>query len=586
MDSLTETDDSLDYLRSPGRKRRVVAAMALCLVAGGGLFAADRYKAAHQPLWVTNGSPESLTLQLGEAEYVLPAGEALRLELASGEHLARFRGALEEDVALRIAPDAGQRWRGRAVYVLNPGGLAAVVWEEARYGPGDGDDDPPRLLPREPFLRVADVDLLGAPFPETTGGRRLTRLVHLGGDPQHVATRLPCELAERLAYLEAHVLHLRRCATPPGGEAGLLTAYRALAEELGEGERLRRTLSKGLRQSSSVTYHRAYQDVELAAGAGDDLLAHYDTQLGSSNTAKSNYLVGRLRRNPRHAEADYRAALGLDPEFAWAHHGLAYLLAGRGDFRDAVAAARRAVELDSQRPEFAEVLWLARLGAGEAGALFDELGFDPYAPRKGFDMASERRALELVAILDPDRLLQALEAFRAGLPTDAELAEYNEEFLAVAAGTVAELAGDGEGLLAAAEALQGTRARRFRLLGLAVSGRFAELQTELAQGTPWELLRASFHAAQAGDGERAVRWRDAAAEGFRARGPKGQALADGLTRAAVQPDQLPLPPRDGALYCAVLAQLHPEREAYRADARQRLLGALAPARAVRAFLGE
>ena len=570
----------------PTPRRRLWFLLAGVLACGLTVLGVDRYKAAHQALWVVNGSPERLTLQLDEAEHVLPAGEALRLELASGEHVARIRGAVEEVVTLWVAPDAGQRWRGRAVYVLNPGGLAAVAWEEARYGPSDGEDDPPRLLPREAFQRVDDVDLLDAPFPETTGGRRLTRLVHLAGDPQHVAARLPCEPAERLAYLEAHVLHLCRCATPPSGEAGLLAAYRTLALERGEGERLRRTLNAGLRQSSSVTYHRAYQDVELAAGAGDDLLAHYDSQLSSTNTAKSNYLVGRLRRNPRHAEADYRAALGLDPEFAWAHHGLAYLLAGRGDFRDAVAAARRAGEHASQRPEFAAVLWVARLGAGEAGALFDALGFDPYAPRKGVDMASERRALELVAILDPDRLPQALEAFRAGLPTDAELAAYNEEFLAVAAGTVAELTHDGEGLLAAAGALQGTRARRFRLLGLAASGRFAELETELTLGTPWELLRASFHAAQAGDGERAARWRDAAAEGFRARGPKGQALADGLTRAAVHPHLLPLPLRDGALYCAVLAQLHPEREAYRADARRRLLGALAPARAVRAFLGE
>jgi len=583
--SLTETDDSLDYLRSSGRKRRVVGAGVLCLAVGVGLVAADRYKAAHQALWVVNGSPEPLTLQLGEAEHALPAGESLRLELASGEHLARIHGAVGEDVTLRIFPDASQRWRGRSVYLLNPGGLAAVVWEEARYGPSDGEDAPPRLLAREPFQRVDDVDVLDAPFPETTGGRRLTRLVHLAGDPQHVAGRLPCEPAERLAYLEAHVLYLCRCATPPSGEAGLLAAYRALALELGEGERLRRTLDEGLRPSSSVTYHRAYQDVELAAGAGDDLLADYETQLSSTNTAKLNYLVGRLRRNPRHAEADYRAALGLDPEFAWAHHGLAYLLAGRGEFAGAVAAARRAVELDSS-PEFAEVLWLARLGAGEVGALFDELGFDPYAPRQGFDMASERRVLELVAILDPARLPQAFEAFRAGLPTDGELAAYTQEFLAVAGGTVAELSDDGEGLLAAAEALEGTRARRFRLLGLALCGRFAELQTEMTQATPWELLRASFHAAEAGDDERAARWRGAAAEGFRARGPKGQALADGLTRAAPQPDLLPLPLRDGALYCAVLAQLHPEREAYRDDARRRLLGALAPARAVRRFLGE
>lgn len=299
--------------------------------------------------------------------------------------------------------------------------------------------------------------------------------------------------------------------------------------------------------------------------------------------ARLAYLAGRLDPDARGAEASYREALALDDALAYAHHGLAYLLAARGEFAPAAEAARRAVALAPDQPEFAEVLWLARLGAGEASALLAELQLDPFAPRSAsLDAATERRVLELVASYDRPQLGRALAAYAASLGDDAA-----DERLNLALATVAELEADGPGLVAAADALGGG-ARHFRLLGLAAEGRLAELDEVLgAEADPWELLHASLAASAASDAPRAERWRSAAAAAFASQGAKGQALGQALAEPPADLDRLPLPLRDGALFFAVLAAAHPgDAERLQAAARRRLLGALAPAPSVRRFVSD
>ncbi|MEZ6189491.1 MAG: hypothetical protein R3F62_31385 [Planctomycetota bacterium] len=572
---MSDPDASLDYLRP--RRLGVWVGLAL-LIAGAGALVFDRVRAANQPVWVVNGADAPLVLAVdGGAPHTLEPGGTLELTLGSGEHTATFSGALEGQETLSLAPTLAERWRGRAVYLLNPGGLGAVAWEVARYGPDvSGEAAPPRLLSLEPWQRVPDVDLLGVPFPETTSGRRLTRLVLLPGSPEDVVARLgqALEAEVALAFLEAHL------ARPGGGGAALLDAYRRLAQLHQAGERLRATLAGGLEPGSSLARHRAYQDLELSVGEGEALRARYQAWRDAHpDDARLVYLAGRLEPDATAAEAAYRRALELDPDLALAHHGLAYVLLARGAAAEAVGPATRACELAPRDPELAEVRFLARLGAGQAAELLGEGGTDPLRERRDdLDPGFERRLLELQALLDPTALPLALEAYRQSVG-DAD------PRLALARATVAELQGDGAALVIASGALDGLRARRFRLLGLALaqdlSALFAALQGE---ADPWPGLEASVAAGRAGD-PRAAAWRQAAAERFREAGPKGAALARGLEQSPADVDRLPLPLRQGALYCAALVQAFPQEGArLRAAGRRRLLGALAPVALARPVL--
>ena len=70
--------------------------------------------------------------------------------------------------------------------------------------------------------------------------------------------------------------------------------------------------------------------------------------------AHTNLAVELARRggdfNLAQAEANYRAALRIRPDWSTAHNGLGALLANRGDIDGAIAAYRRAIEI---RPDFA-----------------------------------------------------------------------------------------------------------------------------------------------------------------------------------------------------------------------------------------
>ncbi len=124
----------------------------------------------------------------------------------------------------------------------------------------------------------------------------------------------------------------------------------AHANRLGEATQLTYDLLQA--SPDFVDAHRLYIDLLGAQGRAEDALHFYRLALDSSpNDAAAHYLYGRSTNDPATAEEEFRKALSLEPDFAWAHHGLGAALAMRGQTDEAIASFERAIEL---RPDLAE----------------------------------------------------------------------------------------------------------------------------------------------------------------------------------------------------------------------------------------
>jgi Flp pilus assembly protein TadD len=81
----------------------------------------------------------------------------------------------------------------------------------------------------------------------------------------------------------------------------------------------------------------------------------------------------RLEHRDDEAEPLLRKALTIAPDSAEAHHALGLLLARRRKLEEAVAALRRAAELDAAQPEYAYVYAIALNSTGRPEAALDTL---------------------------------------------------------------------------------------------------------------------------------------------------------------------------------------------------------------------
>ena len=101
-----------------------------------------------------------------------------------------------------------------------------------------------------------------------------------------------------------------------------------------------------------VEAHRLYIDLLASQGRAEDAVHFYRLALNANpGSAAAHYLYGRATNEPTLAEAEFREALELDPDFAWAHHGLGAALALKGDLEGALAAFEHAIALRADLPE-------------------------------------------------------------------------------------------------------------------------------------------------------------------------------------------------------------------------------------------
>ena len=92
--------------------------------------------------------------------------------------------------------------------------------------------------------------------------------------------------------------------------------------------------------------HRAYQDVNTAAGRQAALRAEYQKMLDAApDSGKAHYLLGRVTADPAAAVAQYQEAIRLDPKLAWPRVALGHAYQAMERYDDAFREFSTALDM-------------------------------------------------------------------------------------------------------------------------------------------------------------------------------------------------------------------------------------------------
>ncbi len=360
----------------PGRRwpwGRIFGAVIAVAAVAGGAWGVDFYLRNHYELHVVNGFPEEIRLVIdGEKQVNLAASGRQTLDLAEGPHLAEVTSPWQESIDFKLERGFKQRFTGEPTAVLNPGGLAFVMWEETVYTrDGGGEFDAP-LEPYggQTFLKFDNVDYPFEEFPAEVSMKSDQRQVHksrLSVTAGHPAGLywwfLQADRGKRgLDYLESWI------EIAPSDE--LASAYGTMAFGAGEAERGRGFLKPRLELAPvNVEWHRAYQNL-VAPDQRQALAGEYDSHLaGDPANPDLLYLRGRIDADPRRAGGFFQRAIELAPGHAYARRGSAYGAMSEGDFGAAVAVLREVADHDDTSFELIELYHNALYAAGRFDVL-------------------------------------------------------------------------------------------------------------------------------------------------------------------------------------------------------------------------
>ncbi len=144
----------------------------------------------------------------------------------------------------------------------------------------------------------------------------------------------------------------------------------------------------------SLPVHRGAQDVLLAAGATENLVAFYDGLLREDATSPiRRYLRARVEPDPARRRDEIESVFVSSPGLFWAAYDLAELYAREGDWLGAARWARRAVVIRPEEAAAWNVLGHLRL---EASRFLEDVSERKRLARRA------RGALSRVVDLNPD----------------------------------------------------------------------------------------------------------------------------------------------------------------------------------------
>jgi tetratricopeptide (TPR) repeat protein len=337
--------------------------------------------AGRPPLHIVNGFDVPVTVELdgGDPVKVRPHGRRV-VDCGGGRHRACVTlpdGSIDKsEFTVRAA--WADRIFGSPVFVFNPCGAAAVVWQQMTYSDRPITDDAPdpyRVHVGQTLVSYRGVDYLFRAFPETittkrSGAVTKTRVTLLEWEPADVIGRFAngSKPEDVLQFAESH-LNFR----PDDG--ALLTAYALIAGNHDQIERCREFLAAGLsHRPVRIEWHRHYQSLCTAQKREEETRDQYDRFLRDDpNNAALLYLRGRLAPGIRETMDYCDRAIAADPNLAYPWHAKAYNLRAQGDFAAARKAAQKACNLMPDHEDMAEGLRGDRLVLGEYDALEEEL---------------------------------------------------------------------------------------------------------------------------------------------------------------------------------------------------------------------
>jgi tetratricopeptide (TPR) repeat protein len=355
-------------------KRGVAIAGLLLTVALGALAVGNEYIRRHRTLFLVNGLKQPVTVQVPGIGTVPALRGVKELILPEGRYRAVINGPVHQEIAFEVHAPYFARWLANPAWVLNVGGGAVLVLEQAVYSKNPRPATVSFYF-GEPFLCFPAVTHPFQPLPESVQAKWfeepvLTHLEMFRGDP----AALFYELQGQQQPDTARRLAEWRLRAEPDDEAMLLSYANSpplSAQPNHVEEFLRAALTN---RPVRVAWHRTYQEVCRNRHGTRQLMTEYDV-LVKNEPANSAllYLRGRICEDHQEGRHWFERACQADPLNPYPVYALAYDRMAVGDWPGARGLAAHAVELRPNDDGFVRMLRLCRVALGEFDGLEAEL---------------------------------------------------------------------------------------------------------------------------------------------------------------------------------------------------------------------
>ncbi len=362
------------------RVRRIVIGVAIVVALVVGIpTAICLARSQWMSVALVSGMKSPYSVELNGTSYRLAPGATLLLTLPEGDFVLRGAPGADPKTALKFdfSIPFFSHLTDRRVLVLNPD-RTAVIYDEAVYyyhvSSRPQTPDKPEFSLRTNefayFLSAPNFFFQAAP-PQASvpSGTTRVRKNHVNKlNPGSTAGQ--CSLLLEHGGYETMRTHLQRiAAVQPDDDSLLDSALSLLKPEDALALVETRLGDRPLR----VDWHRCYQNLAQRLRPEVDLDGIYGSLCREDpNDGVRIYLLGRIDPAARSAQLTYERALAASRPCAYAYVGLGHLALQRGDYVEAVRLFRLAEQSGVTISSLSYYLRLARLGAGDAAALFKE----------------------------------------------------------------------------------------------------------------------------------------------------------------------------------------------------------------------
>jgi len=379
------------------RNLLIVGLVAACVILG--FVFSNEYVRQHRTLHIVNNYAQPAKVSIAGVGEFPGVRDVLAVPLSEGRYHATISGPVQEELDFEVSADYFDRWGDDPAWVINVGGAAVLVRQEATYGTTppparytfhfgktfeafDGITNPFTALPATVQLKSYETKTLVELQVHHGGGMEI-----FGYLAEHNNATNTLDFAE--AWLRSH---------PQDDD--LLGAYLSLAGQKNLKTRVNAYLRPRLAQRPVlIDWHRAYQHLHAVAADLPALTAEYDATLAAEpENASLLYLRGRIETD-RTANRDFfNRSIKADAKLPYPLYGLAWDHITQGEWSAARDLMERVVTLAPDNDGFQERLMYTRLGAGDFAQVEEEAS--SRIARDATDSSATYRLIEALALQD------------------------------------------------------------------------------------------------------------------------------------------------------------------------------------------
>jgi tetratricopeptide (TPR) repeat protein len=529
----------------------------------------------HRKVYIANAFGPDLKLEISGRGQVKMLRGITEVVLPEGHYQAKFSGPIQEQVEMDIRSGYFNRWFGKPVWILNPGGAAILVSERAVY---KANPEPVAYsyLFGQSFQYLPEID-----YPFETMPERVSLSSH---EDQKVLTGLeifhgkPLEAVYGLenSHRTKEAMNLAEWDLKRNPEdKKMLQAYAELAGDTNELVRVERFLESGLsNRPVHVEWHRTYQDTRKARHGDKQLMEVYNAMLrGEPDNSALLYLRGRVSRDRAEGAEFFERSHKADQNNPYPLFALAYDKASSAKWSEAQPMLDQVVSLRPEDEQFCALWKTVCLAQGRY-----DTAEQVFQSKIKFDPLDWRSAVQLCDILvaggkrkEAEQVISELvRAFRSQSRDSAD-----KVHKIVQAHYLYEI-GDFAALETIGRADKSTSGKLALFYALVEQSRLDDATKVFPADqvkSPALILAISLAYRMEGKAKEAEKWQETLLEEFHsgdADGLRAASLIEGKTQvSSAVLEEMEFPSQLKALLLADLAMIYPEkREQLNASARQ------------------